>query len=90
MHFLLLHCRMWSDKWCWPISSADHSLHITILSTKKRGKKKDVFAKSQKFYHLFLSAFGSDTQEPALLFEAVPSTSEKEKFIDQIQKSIYY
>lgn len=35
--------------------------------------------KGKKFYQLFLSAFGSDTQDPALLFEAVPCTSKKKK-----------
>lgn len=43
-----------------------------------------------KIYHVFLSAFGSDTQDSALRFEVIPYTSKEEKFKDQIQKSIYY
>ncbi len=43
-----------------------------------------------KICHVFLSAFGSDTQDSALRFEVIPCTSKEEKFKDQIQKSIYY
>jgi len=44
--------------------------------------------KGKKFDQLFLSAFGSDTRDPALLFEVVPCTSEKEK-VERSNSEVY-